>query len=365
MRVGIDIRHVNNGFGTGGARVLENLLKANHECGKSLEFIPYNRFSRDFWRENKLGRISAPILADAAFKNLVLPAWSRINKIDAFLHALPPMSFSCKRVPQISYILDVPKAIESDTLSSRIYNNIYIKQTCLRADMILTISSDAALDIQRIYEIPESRIEVLYLCVDYDFIRECPPYSPDNLDSGSYVLGILSRIAWRKNPKAYIETFKRFSKKRRKNNPLVLVGAISSLDELNEFVDPSIIDEVKHDVICMGRVSDDELVGLIKNAGVLFFPSNFEGFGLPVLEAAACGVPQVTSDIAVFRELFSEVSHQFPPDDYDSMAECLIALLDNSAGARQSKTIREDWLEKFSFRAYSNNLSRIMRKVCP
>jgi glycosyltransferase involved in cell wall biosynthesis len=80
-------------------------------------------------------------------------------------------------------------------------------------------------------------------------------------------------------------------------------------------------------VIELGRVSDERLVELYNAADVLLFPSWAEGFGLPVLEAMACGTPVVASDIPVLREVGGEVISYAPASDPLALAAAVHAVL--------------------------------------
>jgi glycosyltransferase involved in cell wall biosynthesis len=79
----------------------------------------------------------------------------------------------------------------------------------------------------------------------------------------------------------------------------------------------------------LGHVSDDELVALLTGAAVLLYPSRYEGFGLPPLEALACGTPAVASDIPALRESTAGLVRLAPPADVDQWAA---ALRDGLAG---------------------------------
>jgi glycosyltransferase involved in cell wall biosynthesis len=361
MKIGIDVRHLSGGFGTGGARVLENCLRAFSEHDSETRFVPYNRFEGKFWVSTKVGQTLAPVLADAVNKNIALPLWSRSKKLDALFYVLPPISFTQRRVPQICYILDVPLETEERFLAAMIYNDIYIKQSCLKADLLLTISQDAADQIMRRYQVPPEKIKVAYLCADLDYIKRVPVCSPLPGRDG-FFLGIISRIYWRKNPGAYLETFRLLPKELRARYPLVLLGAVKSLDDLRQYASAETIEEVRDDVICLGRVSDDALIGYIKGAKALLFPSNYEGFGLPILEAVACGTPAIASDIPVFKELFSDVASLYAPDDYQGMASMLEQVIKGNA-PRLLEEKAQEWLRRFSFETYARRVKQLIEAV--
>jgi glycosyltransferase involved in cell wall biosynthesis len=81
-----------------------------------------------------------------------------------------------------------------------------------------------------------------------------------------------------------------------------------------------------------GNVSLDELVSLYRRAAAVVFPSLYEGFGLPPLEAMACGCPVACSAAASLPEVCGDAARYFPPDDADEMASAIEDVLYDQAG---------------------------------
>lgn len=90
-------------------------------------------------------------------------------------------------------------------------------------------------------------------------------------------------------------------------------------------------------VVCTGFVSDEELVVLYQACRTFFFPSLYEGLGLPVLEALRCGAPVACSNVSSLPEFAGDVSRQFNPYDPRSMADALAAALDEPAERRADR----------------------------
>ena len=84
-------------------------------------------------------------------------------------------------------------------------------------------------------------------------------------------------------------------------------------------------------VIELGFVSDDELRWLYQNAGALFMPSTFEGYGLPVAEAMVAGCPVVCSDVCSLPEVGGDAPSYFRPEDTQAAARHLVAAIDDHA----------------------------------
>jgi glycosyltransferase involved in cell wall biosynthesis len=76
-------------------------------------------------------------------------------------------------------------------------------------------------------------------------------------------------------------------------------------------------------MVCLGTVSDDQLLALYQEATALVYPSRYEGFGLPVLEAMACGTPVIASRAASMPEVLGEAGVLLDPDDTPGWAQAI------------------------------------------
>ena len=98
-----------------------------------------------------------------------------------------------------------------------------------------------------------------------------------------------------------------------------------------------------------GYVSDEELVSLYSGAGCFLFPSLYEGFGLPVLEAMACGAPVVTGDTSSLPEAAGDAALMVPPSDVDAVAGAVLRVLTDDALAAD---LRRRGLERAAARTW-------------
>jgi glycosyltransferase involved in cell wall biosynthesis len=143
-----------------------------------------------------------------------------------------------------------------------------------------------------------------------------------------YVL-YLGGFDWRKNLKTVLETYRWAGRRIGNDYPLVIAGRLPDKD--TRFTpDPCRLREevgVSADFVHFsGFIEEADKPALYRGARAFLFPSRYEGFGLPPLEALACGVPVVASDAASLPEIVGSAGALLPPDDAEGMARKLIEL---------------------------------------
>jgi glycosyltransferase involved in cell wall biosynthesis len=114
----------------------------------------------------------------------------------------------------------------------------------------------------------------------------------------------------------------------------------------------------------LGRVSDDELIWLYRHAHAFLFPSLYEGFGVPPLEAQAAGAPVIASDIPPLREVLSPSSAiWFPPADDEALCEAMLSLETRSGLRANLMTAGQQNVGRFSWQASASMLSEIIDRT--
>ena len=172
-------------------------------------------------------------------------------------------------------------------LKDRVVFRSVVPRAARRARRVLTVSERSRADLIRLYELPPGKVVVTPNGVD-------PVFAPGNpLSIGTYVLAV-GAVQPRKNQRAALAAAAAVPL------PLVIAGPIKD-DVLAEELRAAGAD-------LRGYVPQEELVGLYQGAACLVQPSRFEGFGLPVLEAMACGVPVVAVDEPALREVAGDAA---------------------------------------------------------
>ena len=205
---------------------------------------------------------------------------------------------------------------------SRTYYYFYKVSTIINARSsreILTVSNFSKQEIIELLSVPKSKIKVLYNAQAFPIIEST------RKAKGKYILCV-SSIDPRKNLIRLVKAY-HLIKNHYKIDLIIVGGKSSHFSPIEELKDTSII--------WKGRVSDDELGDLYKNADLFVYPSLYEGFGIPPLEAMANGCPVLLSDIPVFHEIFEKATIFFNPTNIDDIASKISYLLDNESVANK------------------------------
>lgn len=202
---------------------------------------------------------------------------------------------------------------------------------------LITVSEFSKHEIQRFYPfVKDEKISVVYPSVDRDkFVSN----RVENVDGEPFALTV-SSLDPRKNFLRLIEAFKGID-----NCKLYIVGNTNRV-----FGQQSLLKEVPDNVKLLGRVSDEDLVRLYNQASCFIFPSIYEGFGIPPIEAMECGCPVLASDIPVIHEVCADAAEYFDPDNVKSIHDIIVNYfkeLQNKKGRMQTRGYanarRFDW----------------------
>lgn len=187
----------------------------------------------------------------------------------------------------------------------RLFMRRSIRNSCRWASKIIAVSENTKRDLIALYKVPEEKIAVVYEGVS-DFQKNsrfqilCSKINSKSQISKPYFL-FIGRIEARKNVARMVEAFDIFRKKCGTDHKLVLAGKPGYGYEEVENRKSKV--ESREDIIELGYVSEEEKWELLQGAEGFLFPSLYEGFGLPVLEAQSVGVPVLTSNTSSLPEV--------------------------------------------------------------
>ncbi len=263
------------------------------------------------------------------------------GKVDAFVDSewFHPKQASGKR---ISIVYDLgpllhPEWVDEQTRRFHLRTLDSLKR---RADRIVCISEATAGDVVRELGVERERISIVYPGVDEAFFR-ATPVSPAILGGAPYVLAV-GTLNERKNLGVLIDAFAAVAERDREVR-LVIVG---SPDRDAERIRQRIREQgIESRTVMLGFASDAELPGIVAGAEVLVFPSLFEGYGMPVIEAMAAGTPVIASSDPSINEAAGDAAVRFDPRDAGGLADALSKVLRSEGERRRLATAGRSFAE--------------------
>lgn len=196
------------------------------------------------------------------------------------------------------------------------------KRAIERADAIICVSQRTRSDLLERFPQCESRTRVIYHATELGQI------SPENWNSASerpYILYVGSRAGY-KNFDGLLNAFA-FVAERNRDIQLRTVGTAFSKAEQDRIGSLNLGSRIQN----CGQVDDHRLARLYRNSVCLVYPSLYEGFGLPPLEAMSCDTPVVAANTSCIPEVVQEAALLFDPHSTDSMADALNCVIENDA----------------------------------
>ena len=354
MRIGINALYLLPGKVGGSETYIRNLVQSLLEIDRDNTYCIFiNRESTGIFPEfdPRVKIVLCPLQATnrpirILWEQLILPFQIRSHKIDILLSAGMTAPFFCP-VPSVLAIYDLQHVNQPQNFS-RLY--LFFLRTILylsakSSDGIITISEQVKKDIIKYYKIGAEKITVAYLAVNHKLFF---PLGNDNLLSTRtkytlpepYLLYAAALLP-HKNHARLLRSFKEIVKEI-PGIKLVLTGA---WDEGHDMV-AGLISELglQKDVIMLGWVPFEDIPFLYRGAEIFIYPSLHEGFGLPILEAMASGVPVVCSRIEPLVEIAGGAALLVDPYDQSDMARGMLSVF-------RDKTMRLKLIEAGILRA--------------
>ncbi|MDI6889852.1 MAG: glycosyltransferase family 1 protein [Thermodesulfovibrionales bacterium] len=200
------------------------------------------------------------------------------------------------------------------------YYKFLIPRIAKNSLKIITISEFSKNEIIELLDARESKIKVIHCGGAEEFANLIDNDSVIDYRTKKYILSV-STLGPRKNLESLILAFRKLKVP---DIQLIIVGSKN-----NNFANNNLKNLINADknIIFTGYISDIELVSLYRNAMLFVYPSLYEGFGLPPLEAMGCGVPVVVSNVASLPEICGNAAYYVDPYNVESIAEGIYKVL--------------------------------------
>lgn len=326
---------------TGIARVLENILREITFIDKENEYLLFHNWDNDSFKLYSNGnprlklkkyhiRINSPLL-NLLWHLFILPIRLLINRVDLYYTISGNMLMLFKPCPTVVVIHDLIEFnVKSKFSRLRIfYRKISYPVTAKRADRIITVSENSKKDIIRFCKVSPEKIDVIYNGVDPRFHlldnKEILKILKKYKLPEKYILFVGTIDSPGKNCINLVQAYYKLKRKKGFERKLVLVGKkgfgfekmVLKIQELS----------LKDDIFLLGYVPDDDLPAIYNGAEVFAFLSLYEGFGLPIIEAMACGVPVITANTSCFSEIVGDAGILVNPFNIDEIAGSILNVI--------------------------------------
>lgn len=244
---------------------------------------------------------------------------------------------------------------KSFSLAFRTLYRLIIPQILKHSKGLITVSNFSKNEISQYYKYPLEKIHIIYNAVNQNF-KPKENFSSESKKSSStkYLLAVSSNN-YHKNFKGLVEAFSLISKDI--DVKLLIVGNYDSKSFKHIKLD-SLNNRVKF----VGRISDQELIKLYQSAEAFIFPSLYEGFGIPPLEAQACGCPVLASNVASIPEILQASSLFFDPLDINSMTIAITKILTTPNLRIELREKGIDNVKRYSWKSSAKEIINIIKK---
>jgi len=262
------------------------------------------------------------------WEQIFLPIRIRKDMLSLFHYTDHAMSLFQRRHSVVITVHDVAHIRFPDLLnkSRQFYKRYILNLSVKKADVIIADSYSTKRDIIEFFKVDEKKIKVIHLGVESRFrpISNVEGYRIRNNLPTKMILNI-GTLEPRKNVVTLIRAFKRLQERGIKDYVLTIAGEKGWLYKriFREIKSSNMTQSIR----LLGVVRDEELPLLYNCADLFVYPSLYEGFGLPPLEAMACGVPIITSNTSSLPEVVGNAGIMIDPSDIESLSDEMYRVL--------------------------------------
>jgi len=362
MKIGINSRIFQISY-SGISYYTKGLYLELQKIDKKNEYIFFQTDKSKKLGRTKVAKIMNNIIGAFLFDNILVRNLCKRNGID-ILHG-PANILPFFRKKNLKYIVTIhdlaflANTFQGDNKIFLIYYKYFVRRSLNNADVIIADSFSTKKDILKFYKrINENKIKVIHLGINGVFLKT--KENKKRLIDENYIFSLTTHPK-RKNINSVLRAIA--DNESLRDYKYVIAGIIvgDQKRELKELVRKLNLEE---QVVLFGKATEDELVNLYQNAAFFIYPSFYEGFGLPVLEAMSCKCPVITSNNSSLVEVTLDDEWLVDPKDLKSIEDKMIRMVNLSA-AERGNLINENYFfsKQFNWNVTAKKMLKIIKEL--
>jgi len=262
-----------------------------------------------------------------------------------------------RKIKSVYSLYDLAYEINPSWYKEKWYS--YVKKSAVRADMVVTTSFSTKNDIVNLYGISPDKIRVVYLGVNRTlFNSSCTSHNEISIKKyglpEKFILTVATSVR-RKNIPLLISAYDSMSGKGKIEKLVIVAGSHNVKSEIDEIVRER---NIQNKVLCLSEVPTEDLADFYRMATLFIFPSLYEGFGLPVIEAMACGCPTILSNISSLPEVGGDAAVLVDPHNEEEIIHTMEEIL---LDEKRRDEMRIRGLERANFFTWEKTVKKTLK----
>lgn len=369
MRIAFDARGINWYRGTGIGTYTENVLKNLISIDNFNKYVLY--WSGENYEKFESNNITVRMASrryHRFFQEYFFPKDIKKDNIDIYHISQNGIGLSqnlnCLKIVTIHDLIPyiMPETVGKGYLLKFLRD---MPRIIDEANAIITVSEYSKKDILKFFPINSEKIFVTPLAADIMYKpldkNACKEYLAKKYNIKSSFILYVGGFSARKNVSSLINAYEKISNEIDKDIKLVICGA--KKDAIENLINMKLNSKTSENIIFTGFISNEDLPIFYNSCEVFVYPSLYEGFGLPPLEAMSCGTPVITSNTTSIPEVVDNCAILIDPLDIDTLSDKLYKVLTNEVIKRDLSKTGLKHSKKFSWLKTAENTLKVYENV--